>query len=292
MIGNYAAFIHNGVIHKHTPTVTETVSDTVKFGKEILEKMPPDSLGNDAMKILLAEYIGSSKLAILLNTGEAHIVNADKGEWHKGIWFSNKSYKEKPITTTYVTPPYDDGYGHNYGRGYHSWDARPIWKRNKEEERMKTWDVIPKKDWRHNVWSKASPPRCKKFTCKNTIDFENERVFGVCLKCSSDSIRAGWCSVCGGVVPYKYAGTQYPAFNRYNLCWQCLRSHAELIVDREEWAEKNHTKAAIPNEEKQPVLTLLDNLKKEDKNDGGKSGGSKEAPVGIGGGGGVGEALE
>jgi hypothetical protein len=92
MISEDWGFVHNGIISNAERHVD--YSDTNMFNRNVLRKLPPDWIHNDAMYELVCGYIGSSKLLFLNKDNEAYIVNEDWGVWDLGCWFSNKTYKE------------------------------------------------------------------------------------------------------------------------------------------------------------------------------------------------------
>lgn len=92
MINEDWGFVHNGIISNAERHVD--YSDTNMFNRNVLRKLPPDWIHNEAMYELVSGYIGSSKLLFLNKDNEAYIVNEDWGVWDLGCWFSNKTYKE------------------------------------------------------------------------------------------------------------------------------------------------------------------------------------------------------
>lgn len=98
-VNDNLVFCHNGILgsaytggldmHK------SEISDSIRFGSEMLAKLPPDFMNNEKIKELLADYIGPGNKMILLNKNGTHwILNENKGIWENGIWFSNGSYKK------------------------------------------------------------------------------------------------------------------------------------------------------------------------------------------------------
>jgi len=98
MIDEDTVFIHNGIIGGVSRHADK--SDTRMFNEEVLREMPEGWLYNPAIAMLIEEFIGASKLAVLSISGEGFIFNEKKGHWHEGIWMSNDSYKERPVYTT------------------------------------------------------------------------------------------------------------------------------------------------------------------------------------------------
>lgn len=91
LIDEETAFIHNGVIHKVRKD--QKMSDTQVFNEDILKGLPEGWKFNMAIKPLIEEYIGYSKLVLLSSDKGWEIYNEAKGEWEGDIWFSNTSYK-------------------------------------------------------------------------------------------------------------------------------------------------------------------------------------------------------
>lgn len=96
------AMIHNGSIRHKLDGVTDDISDTGVFVKDILAPTfeIPELKGkkfwaSGAFKWLMQESIGSNnKMVILAADGYATIFNEIQGEWEHEAWFSNKTYKE------------------------------------------------------------------------------------------------------------------------------------------------------------------------------------------------------
>jgi hypothetical protein len=65
------------------------------------------ALFEPAIKHLIEERIGYSKLIFLDRHGKHEIFNEDKGLWDEGIWYSNSSYKPKIAVTTTNVSKYD-----------------------------------------------------------------------------------------------------------------------------------------------------------------------------------------
>ena len=85
-------FAHNGMIS--AVRNDDKYSDPQVVNTDVLQLLPDNFLSNEAIQELIAEYIGSSKLAFLNKDGDTTIINEDLGHWDGGIWFSNKSYQD------------------------------------------------------------------------------------------------------------------------------------------------------------------------------------------------------
>lgn len=103
------AFIHNGIISNVTAKGSE--SDTIVFNKlylqPIVAKYGQEALTSTALKNLIENFIGFSKLAVFVKGQEDFIFfNESMGNRSKeGIWFSNYSWQN---TKTYTPPPKKD----------------------------------------------------------------------------------------------------------------------------------------------------------------------------------------
>lgn len=95
-VNDSLVFIHNGIISDVTDRLLEDEVDTQAFNRLVLQKLPPNFYKDGAMLELISGYVGGSKLVFLDSAGKITIVNADRGEWNNGIWYSNGSYKSKP----------------------------------------------------------------------------------------------------------------------------------------------------------------------------------------------------
>lgn len=99
LVNDKLAFIHNGIISNVVKDKKE--SDTILFNKKVLQTLPVGFHKNAALKTLMEEYVGRSKLVFLDADGEFSIVNESLGTWDSECWFSNDSYKTKKV----VAPP-------------------------------------------------------------------------------------------------------------------------------------------------------------------------------------------
>lgn len=108
-INKSMGFVHNGIISGFGKA---DFSDTYEFNEEVLKPLV-NKWGNLAMfepaiKHLVEQRIGYSKLIFLDKNGNADIFNEDKGVWDTGVWYSNSSYKPviKPVSTLPSTSKY------------------------------------------------------------------------------------------------------------------------------------------------------------------------------------------
>jgi len=91
------AVIHNGTI-QGLPGVSKdsAESDTCVFARDILAKLPDGFLENEAIRELIEDRIGYSKLFVLTADNRVFIYNENAGVWINGNWFSNTRWKPKP----------------------------------------------------------------------------------------------------------------------------------------------------------------------------------------------------
>jgi len=90
-----SAIGHNGVLSKFLPMPHDKRSDTRILVDDYLNKALEQTkdrkaykfLSNPAIKFLIQELIGTSKLAALTPQGFI-ILNEELGVWHEGIWYS------------------------------------------------------------------------------------------------------------------------------------------------------------------------------------------------------------
>lgn len=96
IIDSHHVFIHNGTIGKAPDDTLGKKSDTVMFNETTLQMLPKGWYGNPAVRTLIEDYIGMSKLAVMNNQGEFQLFNESKGEWAGDIWYSNTQFKTPP----------------------------------------------------------------------------------------------------------------------------------------------------------------------------------------------------
>jgi Glutamine amidotransferases class-II len=94
------AVIHNGIISiKHDPKVE---SDTRAFVRLVLAELPSRWWTSSAMRFLVAQSIGYSKLAIVTPRDGVVLINERDGMWDaSGVWYSS-TYKPQ----SYKAPAY------------------------------------------------------------------------------------------------------------------------------------------------------------------------------------------
>ena len=96
-IDENSVFGHNGCITSVDNDLK--LSDTRVFNNTILRDLPSNWYESKSIKMLVSDFIGSSKLAFLNSDGSYVIINEHKfgGHWNKlrSIWFSNDNYKKR-----------------------------------------------------------------------------------------------------------------------------------------------------------------------------------------------------
>ncbi len=90
---------HNGIIQGRLGLQDDELSDTMLFNNFILK---PTFLQNSKLwkqpgfKWMIEKSIGkNNKMVILDSQGDYVIFNESEGEWDKGVWFSNDTYKNE-----------------------------------------------------------------------------------------------------------------------------------------------------------------------------------------------------
>lgn len=102
------AVAHNGVLHNYSPPFNnkEDLNDSQIFIRDILNELPKGFLSNKAIKKLISNEIGNSKLAFIDKKGKVTLIGnfIEDG----GYYFSNTSYKTTTFTTrtTRMSYPY------------------------------------------------------------------------------------------------------------------------------------------------------------------------------------------
>lgn len=99
------AMIHNGTIYN--VDTEKDQSDTSAFAENILSKLPANFISEKVYDSLIEDYIGKSKVAMLLKNNTIRIYNGQLGHVEDGgnIWYSNDYYKlhVKRYTATTTT---------------------------------------------------------------------------------------------------------------------------------------------------------------------------------------------
>ena len=102
LINDEIAIIHNGIIPNFG---NKKESDTIQFIDLILRPILNEHgfkiLYNPIFKKTIIDNIGQSKLAFINNKGQSYIINESLGNYHKGIWYSNRTYCDNPYSFNY-----------------------------------------------------------------------------------------------------------------------------------------------------------------------------------------------
>lgn len=88
----HGALIHNGTIHKLGSPAGTGRSDTNELAADVIHTLTRPQL--EALRPMIEEFIGWSKLALLFDDGEWLIFNEKKGVNFNGAWYSNDGFKE------------------------------------------------------------------------------------------------------------------------------------------------------------------------------------------------------
>ena len=151
------AFAHNGTIIQMRDNKSDK-SDTVLFGEQILQQLPPDFYMDTVLLKLIENYISSDKMIFMDERGVQAIVNEALGDWDGGIWYSNYSYYERQANHSYGKKAY------NLGKGSSGWgeeDYNEYW-----ANRHKDWDEI-----------------CQAPQCMEPLIYDQELNYGYCVSC-------------------------------------------------------------------------------------------------------------
>lgn len=88
---------HNGII---SPVDTrKEESDTEVFVRDIASKLPSRWWANVAIRALVDEFIGWSRL-VIMTPSETVNLHEDRGDWDGGLWYSS-AWKDKVYPTAY-----------------------------------------------------------------------------------------------------------------------------------------------------------------------------------------------
>ena len=126
MVDNETVFVHNGVI-RNVPSDTKK-SDTQMFNKKILRNLESHKLVYDPTTRLLVEaFISTGSKLIFMNIdGDIQIYNESAGNWEGDVWYSNTSWKPKPVYNSYKSYSYGSHYNTQYGAGKSTVGSRRV----------------------------------------------------------------------------------------------------------------------------------------------------------------------
>jgi predicted glutamine amidotransferase len=89
--------IHNGTLDGTGATYDKGESDTAKFCKMFGDKLTNEWVA--AHKKELEQAVTYNKFVLLYDNGDTHIINESAGNWYEGVWYSNFSWKPRPVYT-------------------------------------------------------------------------------------------------------------------------------------------------------------------------------------------------
>ena len=190
------ALIHNGIITGYGDKAKK--SDTRDFIDKVIGNISWKMMKNPAYRELVGKAIGYSKFAILDITGDYWIINEDKGYWHEGIWYSNKSYEPKK-QTTWVTYPSS----------------------TTSDTNSKVWDMYGDEDydaWWERVYGKDAKKQPSKKSDNYGYLTEDDNLIYKCKECGAEFIEnyecdAPMCNVCKSMnvedIGITYRGSKY-----------------------------------------------------------------------------------
>jgi len=128
-------FVHNGIINSVVKFAVGHESDTRSFNRNILRNLPKGWKSNNAVKFMIEDFIGTSKLIMLHTDYSVDIYNQNMGTWEDGVWYSNTTFRRY-------------GTGYSYGQSSH----RGTWKNGKwtydddKKEKKKDKRIVKKFD--------------------------------------------------------------------------------------------------------------------------------------------------
>lgn len=110
MMSTGAALIHNGTLDGTGAQYDKGKSDTALFVEKFGEQLTYDKVHKYKVDFEGALGNGYNKLALLYPDGKYLILNEKSGVWDNDIWYSNHSFKPRPVMAPLQQ------------RGYTDWD--------------------------------------------------------------------------------------------------------------------------------------------------------------------------
>jgi len=96
-------FCHNGILDIEVPIYSK-INDTQIYNNTFLKGLPSNFVRNESLMQLIEFSIGANNKFVFLDSyGDFYIINENAGNWHKGAWYSNKSYLG---ASSYYAKPY------------------------------------------------------------------------------------------------------------------------------------------------------------------------------------------
>ncbi len=97
LVNDDLGFAHNGNLFEFSGAFSayqkdnQSLSDTQRFNKDVLKRMPGNFLKNKRIKDALEAYCFNnfSKMIFMDNSGHVTIINEQAGQWEGGVFFSN-----------------------------------------------------------------------------------------------------------------------------------------------------------------------------------------------------------
>jgi glutamine amidotransferase len=147
------AFVHNGILF--AVDKKSKVSDTIIYRDRFLSWLVAKNLEQKGIFRLIANHIGRGNEFVFLNgSGKYVICNESSGVWDSGLWYSNATYKNRPML---YAPGFPD---------------RLTWFWDEE------WDDFPQEGY------------C--LECGEPLKGDIENALGVCDLCGSEIYGADW----------------------------------------------------------------------------------------------------
>lgn len=103
--------IHNGSVDGTKAVWDKGPSDTAYFAETFSEKLTYDFVKEHKKE--WDDAVGYNKMVMLYDDGRHLILNEQHGSWVNDVWYSNMSYKPRPLAA-----PYNGGNHHPYGASY------------------------------------------------------------------------------------------------------------------------------------------------------------------------------
>lgn len=100
MAGGKYALVHNGVMPSSLHNGNKDDSDTRQFAEKLETCIGFTPWKHKGFEEFINEAISYNKVAVMRQDGNIWLFNEDKGEWHKGAWYSNHTYAYAPTKWT------------------------------------------------------------------------------------------------------------------------------------------------------------------------------------------------
>jgi hypothetical protein len=93
------AIAHNGILAIGGDAKSDE-SDTARFARHVLAKLPKKWFLDAALVHLVEEYMGrGNKMVAMDKSGQVAILNETAGTWEGGVWYSNQSFRVSRYTS-------------------------------------------------------------------------------------------------------------------------------------------------------------------------------------------------